>query len=359
MTAKNPVIGASVVAREKSSRLPGKSHVDLGGTPYNAGVVGLGNVGALYDRDKPDLQHAETHASAFQRYGRTRLLAGCDSDAERRKDFSAVRQIESVYESIDQMLASEQLDIVSIASPAELHAEMCLKALNAGVRAILCEKPFVTDIKQGKEVIQRARELKACIAVNHWFRWSTYYSNIKAFLQSGELGTIESIGCHYTKGAMNYGTYVMDLVRFYFGEFATVQASERALIDTGEYNIAGILELETGIPVFLTVNDYHLSDVVEFEFVGSAGRLTVTSDSLEFCKYEIVNAEEDEILMPAPFPVKHGEPFTQAVADLVSFLDNPDKEPACTADDGLRAVQVIKALERSANEQGKRIQIEY
>ena len=329
-------------------------------TKYSAAVIGLGNVGAQYDSEESELQSADTHASAFLTYGKTRLAAGCDIDAERRDQFSRVRNITSVYETSSDLLSKEKIDIVSIATPAESHAELCLAALDAGVKAVLCEKPFVCTVDEGKRVLEACSKHNAIIVVNHWLRWSPYYRRLKEFISTGQLGEISSIGCHYTKGVMNYGTYAIDLLRYLFGEVSRVRATERAPIDTGDENIGGTLDLEGDIPVFLTVNDYHLSDVLELEIIGSRGRLVVTSDSIEYWKFEQDEhgrwIEHDDP-SPAPFSVEHGAPFVEAIADLVAFLDNGSNNIACSAEDGLRAVQVVLALKESADKKGKEVQI--
>jgi predicted dehydrogenase len=43
------------------------------------------------------------------------------------------------------MLRSEEIDIVTVATPDHLHADVAVHAAGAGVKGILCEKPIRND----------------------------------------------------------------------------------------------------------------------------------------------------------------------------------------------------------------------
>ena len=47
----------------------------------------------------------------------------------------------SIYSSLDELLANEEVDMVDICTPSYMHAELSIKAMEAGVH-VLCEKLF-------------------------------------------------------------------------------------------------------------------------------------------------------------------------------------------------------------------------
>ena len=77
------------------------------------------------------------------------------------------------YTSLDALLASEQPDAVSVCTPAPLHGEHAMAALEAGC-AVLCEKPFVwrpgaptsTLLGEATRLIRAADRMKVVLAVN-------------------------------------------------------------------------------------------------------------------------------------------------------------------------------------------------
>ena len=319
-------------------------------TKYPAAVIGLGRIGALYDLEPSRQSGPNTHAGCYQRHGKTRLAAACDVDPVRRTEFVENWRVESVYSTADELFSNENPSIVSIATPPATHGEICLQAIEAGVRAILCEKPFVLDPDVGKEVIRACRDRGVLLAVNHWMRWSNLYRNARAFLAAGEIGDVVTARCHYSKGAMNSGTHAVDLLRFLFGEIRSAQATERVGLDMADDNLGGVLQTAAGFPVHLTVSDYRHHFAFEVDVMGTGGRFRATDDSVEWWSIEERNSSSNLKSLrrrEPPFGADHGSPFVSAVSQLVDYLDTGVREVACTAEDGLRAVEVVLALQRS------------
>ncbi len=330
------------------------------GTKYPCGVIGLGNVGALYDAQGARDDRVQTHARAYLRYGKTQLAAACDPDPVRREDFIARWKMERVYATAAEMFSNEDLAIVSIATPPETHADLCIEAVEAGVKAILCEKPFVCDAEQGRRVLRVCEEHGVLLAVNHWRRWTVLYQAMRDFLQAGRLGTIQSVRCHYTKGAMNNGTHVVDLLRMLFGEVESVRATESIRLDTGADDLGGVLQMRAGFPAHLTFSDYHAYSCFELDVIGTSGRLRIADDIVAFWRPQ-AHREMPEVrtLQPAPalFDTDVGTPFESAVAELVAYLDGGEARVACTGEDGLRAMEVILALRRSWETGGEPVSV--
>lgn len=328
-------------------------------TKYPCGVIGLGAVGALYERQAFAENRVQTHTRAYLRYGKTHLVAGCDPDPARRADFVADWKIDRVYPTAAEMFANEDLAIVSIATPPTTHADLCLQAIDAGVRAIFCEKPFVLDSQQGRRVLQACKRNGVLLAVNHSRRWWVVYRAMRDFLQAGGLGEVQSVRFHYTKGAMNSGTHAVDLLRFLFGEIDSVLATEAIRTDTGDDDIGGILRMGAGFPVHLTVSDYRAHFCFELDVIGTRGRVRTTDDVVEYWRAAPSRLEAGlTTLQPAspPFDTDVGAPFEAAVAELVDHLDCGRGQTACSGEDGLRAVEVIRALQQSWTAGGESVE---
>ena len=108
---------------------------------YRAAIVGLGQVGMLFD-DDPKRRRTWTHFSAYERLtDRFDLVAVCDPDAgpPGRRAPRAPRRAD--VRALDDLLDAEPLDVVSLCTPIALHAEQ-VEACAPQVRAIVCEKPL-------------------------------------------------------------------------------------------------------------------------------------------------------------------------------------------------------------------------
>ena len=100
---------------------------------YRVGVVGCGGIGI-------------EHAKGLVGMGNASLVACCDLNQEVLTSFGEhwAGTWESIapYTDYRAMLAEQNLDVVTIATPDNRHADVVVDAANAGVKAVFCEKPL-------------------------------------------------------------------------------------------------------------------------------------------------------------------------------------------------------------------------
>ena len=108
--------------------------------PLRAAVIG-GRLGAA-------------HAYAYARSHRYQLVAICDLNpaifpySYKRAEIEPGSVVE--YTDYHLMLARENLDVVSVATPDHLHADATCATSEAGVKGIFCEKPLATTLEDGR-----------------------------------------------------------------------------------------------------------------------------------------------------------------------------------------------------------------
>jgi predicted dehydrogenase len=105
-----------------------------------AGVVGAGVFGGY-------------HAHKYAALADVELTAVFDPDVERVSALAAAMGVAAV-DDLDALLAMS--DVVSIASPATTHAELTLRALEAG-RSVYVEKPLATSLEDADKLVAAAR----------------------------------------------------------------------------------------------------------------------------------------------------------------------------------------------------------
>ena len=67
--------------------------------------------------------------------------------------------------SMQALLADPDVDVVAICSPHQFHAEQVIAACRAGVRAVLCEKPFAMDGDEARQIAEVSAETAVPIVV--------------------------------------------------------------------------------------------------------------------------------------------------------------------------------------------------
>jgi predicted dehydrogenase len=132
------------------------------------------------------------HLEAYREAG-WEVAAFCDVDEERahqRRD--EFQPLAPVFTEAAQLLATAEVDVVDIALHPEHRAPVVAAALRAG-KHVLSQKPFVTDLVTGRELVALARERGLKLAVNQNGRWAPYVSYARAALAAGLLGELQTV----------------------------------------------------------------------------------------------------------------------------------------------------------------------
>ncbi len=148
------------------------------GKKLRIGMVGAGNI-------------AMVHMNAYKTVPQAEIVAVCDIDEERLAPFGQKYGIDKLYNSIEEMIAGEELDAVDVCVWNCNHAKCSIYALEHGLN-VLCEKPMAFNADEAikmKEAADKAGKLLMIGFVLH-------FSNETALVQDfkDDLGEI-----YYTK----------------------------------------------------------------------------------------------------------------------------------------------------------------
>ena len=109
----------------------------------------------------------------------------------------------------EEAMTCPGVDGVYIVTPHTSHADYALMALDLG-KPVLCEKPVTTDSAKAGEIIAKSREKGIYFTEVMWTWFSPIASQVKAWLDAGEYGEIESAFFNYHLRSMNYAPRVAD-----------------------------------------------------------------------------------------------------------------------------------------------------
>ncbi len=98
----------------------------------------------------------------------------------------------NVYNSLEDLLADQSVDIVTIATPNEVHKEIAIKAMEAG-KNVICEKPVTVSLKDLEDMIATSKRTGKFFTVHQNRRWDCDFLMIKELYASGKLGYVFGI----------------------------------------------------------------------------------------------------------------------------------------------------------------------
>ncbi len=120
-----------------------------------------------------------------------------DSDVVRCADLSEDRlaHMKTLYPDVqatrdhNELIGSDDIDAVVIATPPKTHVDIAMKALEAG-KHVFVEKPLATSVADSEKLVKTAKEKNLVLMVGHTFVFTAAVNKIKDLIDSGELGDI-------------------------------------------------------------------------------------------------------------------------------------------------------------------------
>jgi len=96
-----------------------------------------------------------------------------------------------VFNSVEEMLADDSIDAVSVCVANKYHAQTTISALKSG-KHVLCEKPMATTLRDCEDMVRAAREAGKRLLIGHNQRLAPAHVKAKQILDSGEMGRVIS-----------------------------------------------------------------------------------------------------------------------------------------------------------------------
>lgn len=150
------------------------------------GIVGAGGIAHCHGRAAGEAPEAE-------------LAAICDVSEESLGRFGETFGVSGRYTDLERMLHEEEIDILSICTWGNSHADIAVRAAQTGrVKAILCEKPISSTAAECADMIAAARENGVLLAEAFKFRHHPCHIKAKELIETGEIGDIRLIRSTFT-----------------------------------------------------------------------------------------------------------------------------------------------------------------
>lgn len=202
------------------------------------GMIGYGFMGKTHTYSYQSLPMIYDPAPA-----RIRLVgAATASDESGRK---AIDQAGYEFATRDyrDLLARDDIHIINVCTPNNLHRDQVVDALRAG-KHVYCDKPLAVSLQEAQEMWDAAQNASGIHQMTFNYRFIPAMLRAKQLIESDALGRIYQFRVAYlhssyidvsrpmtwrldkTRGgggaAFDLGSHIIDLVRYLFGDFASV-----------------------------------------------------------------------------------------------------------------------------------------
>ena len=141
------------------------------------GLVGAGAIAQL------------AHLPVLSKIRGAQLVAICDNDGPKAGALAQRLGVPDIFTDMDELLDSEEVDAVVIATPNHLHEPHVLRALKQKVH-VLCERPLSLTIGGVERILKTAQSVDRKVVVGNNHRFRSDVQQLNRFLQGGELGRL-------------------------------------------------------------------------------------------------------------------------------------------------------------------------
>jgi predicted dehydrogenase len=205
------------------------------------GIVRVGVIGTSWWTDLMYVPSLTSHP-------RAKVTAVCGRDRGRAQAIADKLEGARVFADYREMLAAEICDAVAIVTPDDLHCDMALAAIGAG-KHVLCEKPLACTAADARRMQQAATAAGVKNMVLFTWRWQPHWRYVKRLIDEGYIGhcwhaefrflNSAALGGRYQwrfDGARangivgDLGSHMIDFVRWYLGDIASVRADIRTFV---------------------------------------------------------------------------------------------------------------------------------
>src|SRR5918996_3242719 len=132
------------------------------------------------------------HLPVLKRFKGIEVRAICDTDLPKARALADRFGVRDAFDDIEDLLRYETLDAVVICSPTHLHESHIQAALSANLH-VLVEKPLAMSATSAQRILKAVEKHDRVVMVGMNHRYRPDVQIVRSFVQSGELGTIESV----------------------------------------------------------------------------------------------------------------------------------------------------------------------
>ena len=139
------------------------------------GIIGLG-MGSI-------------HLQGYLEHEGVEVVAVADRVEQKRVDAQKKYNIPRIYAEGIDMINSEKLDVLSVATPNDQHMPLTIAGLEAGAN-VLCEKPMAMNVQEAEQMMAVAKKCGRKLGIDFSYRFTPQSQVMKTMVDEGMMGDI-------------------------------------------------------------------------------------------------------------------------------------------------------------------------
>lgn len=188
------------------------------------------------------LRMGRSHVAGYVQNPHTEVTVVCDVDADQAQAVAEEYGIPQAVTDYRELLGAG-VDVVSVATPDQLHAEHCIAALEAGCH-VLCEKPMAQTVEECEQIVAAVDAAGKQFMIGQVCRFAPGFVLTKKLIDDGIIGRLFLAESEYAHDYTHVGgvggwrkdpvrlrepfvggaCHAVDLVRWIAGDVAEVHA---------------------------------------------------------------------------------------------------------------------------------------
>ena len=324
---------------------------------------------------------------SFFRADRIGRLVAVDPSENARKWIRREFPTTEIGSTFEAVLKDPDIQAVALATPANTHAQMARRALEAG-KHLFVEKPLALTTSEAEELVALAREKNVILMVGHTFLYNGAVRTIRRYLQEDLLGRIYYIYSQRlnlgrvrtdVNAMWNLAPHDLSILLYWLGEMpVSVSAKGNDFLQDGiEDVVFMVLEFPGGISAHIHVSWLDPNKRRSMTLVGSKKMVVYEDTSADakikiydkgitkknlsqslgeydsFGKFQLIQRAGD-LLIPK---IEFKEPLREEANHFLESIATGNI-PLTDGVHGLQVIRILEAAQTSLKNRGASVAIE-
>jgi predicted dehydrogenase len=273
------------------------------------------------------------------------LVAVVDTNGARASEIAAAHGTTALRDAAD---LDGKVDAVTIAVPTEIHRDVALPFLTAGV-AVLVEKPMARSLAEADEMIAAAARSGATLAVGHTERFNPAVAVARPLVANPRFIEVHRLGV-FPERSLDIDV-VFDLMIHDLDVVLSLVDSPVESIDavgvpvlTGRVDIANArVRFANGCLANLTASRISRDRVRKIRFFQPSAYLSIDYAAQKVEMYKLVTGGGMPSIQGGDMPVTNEEPLVRELTDFVAAVTSK-RPPLVTGAQGRRALALAQQI---------------
>ena len=304
----------------------------------NVGVIGVGAMGY-------------NHARVYYKLENANLIAVSDVSEKTLKKVCKKYDAQG-YSDYEELLKNPDIEVVSVCVPTTHHYNIVMEAINHG-KHVLVEKPIAFTLDEAKEMIKAAKEKGVILATGHVERFNPAVQKAKELIENDVIGDIVSASAKrvgpFPPRIQDVGVTIdlaihdLDVMYYLFDEeVVQVYGTMGSILDNCDFEDHAeiMVNFDNDATGILEVNWLTPYKRRQIDITGTDGIISI--DYIEQ-SLDVYGKFAQDI------KINHEEPLKEELNSFIEAVAN-NKKPVITGEDGLNALKMVIAANRSSKE---------